>query len=152
MSKYIKLINSSDQVLVDDFVYHYLNSFAWGKFSGYAYCGQLRMSMHRFLLGLEKYDGKITDHINRDKLDNRLNNLRVGTQSENSANIESKANSSSKYLGVNKVSGLSKPWKAQIHKNKKKYYIGYFKTEREAAKAYDAKAKELHGEYANLNF
>jgi hypothetical protein len=43
-------------------------------------------------------------------------------------------------------------WQAQIGCNGKKIFIGYFDDEEAAARAYDAKAAELFGEYAALNF
>lgn len=58
----------------------------------------------------------------------------------------------SKFKGVSYYKGNStNRWIAYISKNKKKHHLGYFPTEIEAAKAYNEKAKELHGEFAKLN-
>lgn len=73
---------------------------------------------------------------------------------ENRARINNN-NRTSKYIGVNKVSNNSsiknKLWRAQIQHNKKQITIGHFKTEKEAAIAYNKKAKELRGPDAYQN-
>jgi len=62
-----------------------------------------------------------------------------------------KQQGTSTYKGVNWHRQHQK-WQAQIAKDKKNYHLGYFTSELEAAKAYDAKAKEFFGEFAHLNF
>jgi len=46
----------------------------------------------------------------------------------------------------------ARPWEARISFNTKKIYLGSYKTKEEAARAYDKKAIELFGEFAQLNF
>jgi len=91
------------------------------------------------------------DHKNLDRSDNRLLNLREATHQENAANCSASIRGVSKYLGVMPSKTKGK-WVAQIKKNYKSGYIGTFRTEIEAAKAYDAEAIVVHGEFANLNF
>jgi hypothetical protein len=55
-------------------------------------------------------------------------------------------------IGLKGVYPRKKRFAAEISANCKHYYLGLFKTPVEAALAYDAKAKELHGQYARLNF
>ncbi len=94
---------------------------------------------------------EVVDHINGDKLDNRRTNLRVCTQSENARNNNKprKRKTSHLFKGVHWDGSA---WVAQIQVNKIKHYLGRFSSEFEAARAYDRKAKELHGAFASLNF
>jgi hypothetical protein len=105
--------------------------------------------MHRLIIGLKKGQRLQVDHINHNGLDNRGCNLRLCTAQQNQWNYTKASNKSSKYKGVcrHKCGG----WTAYINKNKKLIYLGYFKTEIEAAETYNAKAKELFGEFAKLN-
>ena len=105
--------------------------------------------MHRMILGLT--DKKIlVDHKDRNGLNNIKSNLRIATRSQNNANTISRPGSSSKYLGVCFYKHTGK-WAARIRKNGKLIHIGQFETEENAAIAYNKKAIELHGEFANLN-
>lgn len=100
--------------------------------------------MHQLITGFKQ-----TDHINHNGLDNRRINLREVTRSQNSMN-QRKTRGVSKYKGVYWNKSRRK-WLAQIQINKKHTYLGLFISETEAAEAYNEKAKELFGEYANLN-
>lgn len=83
------------------------------------------------------------DHINRNKLDNRICNLREATQSENSQNQSIRKNKTSKYIGVH-FCKTSEKWKAQIQSSKQKKCLGYFDTEDDAYNAYLSAKKCLH--------
>jgi hypothetical protein len=82
----------------------------------------------------------VVDHINGDKLDNRLENLQVVSQR---ANV-SKSNKlkTSKYIGVSWCKSAKK-WTTKIQINSKKKHLGYFTNEEEAHLAYQNKLKEL---------
>ena len=110
---------------------------------------QMRAQMHRLIMNVP--NGMVTDHINHNGLDNRKSNLRVCTCSENNRNKRSQKGSTSIYKGVCRHKATGK-WRARIKFEGKRMHIGYFTDEKEAARAYDAKAKELFGEYALLNF
>jgi hypothetical protein len=108
------------------------------------------IAMHREILNVP--DGLLVDHINHNTLDNRRANLRPATKQQNSWNQRKKrGNFTSQYKGVhfNKAMGR---WEARLVYNGKDIPLGYFDDEASAAKAYDAKAAELFGEYAALNF
>lgn len=101
----------------------------------------------------EKYYGKtpegyVVDHIDGNQLNNRSGNLRICTQAENIANSKSRGGKS-KYRGVYK--SRNGKWVAQLSSNGERFCIGTFDNEVDAAKAWDKKATEVHGEYANLN-
>ena len=111
---------------------------------------QRNVRMHRVILGEPK--GKIIDHINHNGLDNRRANLRVATRQQNTWNKrKQRGNCSSQYKGVTWLKRVGK-WQARIICNGKSIFIGYFDDEEKAARAYDARAAELYGDYAALNF
>ena len=92
--------------------------------------------MHRLLLGNIDEDA-VVDHINGNTLDNRKNNLRVCTQSDNLANCHV-IRGSSGAIGVTPHYGK---YQARINRNKKRIYLGRFNTISEARLAiekYDA--------------
>jgi len=110
---------------------------------------QKAVRMHRVIL--KPPEGKFVDHINHNGLDNRRANLRVCTIQQNMWNKrKQRGNYSSKYKGVN-WSKNERKWVARVTCNGRQVFLGYFDDEKEAAMAYDAKAKELFGEYAAPN-
>lgn len=90
---------------------------------------------------------KFIDHKDTIRTNNKLDNLRWATKSENERNRNKRLNVSSKYKGVCWDKTKSK-WIAYINSK----YIGYYDNEIDASKAYDEKAIELFGEYAKTNF
>jgi hypothetical protein len=107
--------------------------------------------MHREILSAVV--GQEVDHVNGDRLDNRRCNLRFCTRGENCYNARLRSNNRSGYRGVRYCPQLNKtnPWSAQIKGDKRLRHIGYFPTAKDAAMAYNEKAKELHGEFARIN-
>ena len=93
-----------------------------------------RIFMHRVILGLKYKDGKITDHSNRDGLDNRRENLRVISVAKNAQNHRKYSQNTSGYNGVY-WSIPNKKWKAQIMVNKRGIYLGYYDDINDAIKA-----------------
>lgn len=87
------------------------------------------------------------DHRDQDKSNNRLDNLRLATNGQNQFN--KRAQTHKKFKGVYSHKGK---FKAEITHQKERFYLGLFECEVEAAKAFDKKAKDLHGEFAQLNF
>jgi hypothetical protein len=148
--------------IVDPDDYYRLSRFHWypqrGRSNVYAYRFEPYLkgrkprshAMHRDILHLPP--GRICDHINGNGLDNRKANLRQSTYAQNSWNRpKGSIQSSSKYKGVCKHNKDGK-WQAQIAVNRTRIYLGRFKTQTEAAKAYDNAAKKYHKEFASLNF
>ncbi|UIW12540.1 MAG: hypothetical protein [Enterobacter phage ENC19] len=108
--------------------------------------------VHRVVWFLEYgYQVDTIDHIDLNPLNNDPSNLREASTQQNHYNKNGKPNTSSTYKGVSWDKSTCK-WKVGIQHNKKKIHLGYFDDEVEAAKAYDAKAIEIGGQYARLNF
>jgi len=152
--KEITLANNKGVVFVDDEDYNYLSNYKWYLSTfGYPqtsiYINKKRTSkqMHLFLINTPK--DYVTDHIDRNPLNNQKENLRIVTISQNQMNISKRKKiTTSKYKGV---SLYKNKWQAQIQINKKPYHLGYYLNEIDAAKAYNKAAKELFGKYAKLN-
>lgn len=89
----------------------------------------------------------VMDHINRNKTDNRIANLRSCEHFENAANKGPLVHG--KYRGVFKEGNR---WRVIITKHKLQYCKGSYLTPEDAAKAYDHWARIMHGEFAFLNF
>ena len=106
--------------------------------------------MHRYLTDCPA--GKLVDHADGDGLNNRRANMRVCTHTENMWNQRAQATGRkvSRFKGVTwKPRG--KPWAAAIQQRGERLYIGSYRTEEEAARAYDAAAKVFHGRFACTN-
>lgn len=104
--------------------------------------------LHRLILGPE-CEGSHVDHVNRDPLDNRRQNLRICTAHQNNMNRGKRKTNTSGFLGVD--SRPNGKFRARVGINSKRVCIGDFDTAEEAAEARDMVASRLHGEFAALN-
>jgi hypothetical protein len=101
---------------------------------------------------IEVPEGMVVDHINHDGMDNRRANLRAATYSQNLCHRKKRSGAKqSKYKGIY-WRKKNRKWQAVITFDRKKIYLGYFRNEIDAAKAYDRAAMKYHGEFASLNF
>lgn len=143
--------------IVDDEDFEHLSKYNW-QLNGYYAVRQLPVSespkgsqsrMHREIMNAPI--GMEVDHINGDKLDNRKSNLRICTRQENQRNRRKSIKpSSSKYKGV-KYDKRYKKYEAFLTINRKYIFLGTYKTEREAAIAYNLAVKDYFGEFSWLN-
>lgn len=153
--------------IVDDEDFEMLNRFKWHACKSkqtfyaerfeYGNGSRIRIKMHRLLTGAKK--NELVDHKDHNGLNNQKSNLRVCDYSQNNANKA--AYGVSKYRGVSlkivtyrSKSGELKTynyWKAEIFSDDKVRFLGYFKSEIEAARRYNEEAKKVHCEFANLN-
>lgn len=114
------------------------------------YVGKIRM--HREILNApDQFD---VDHKDGDGLNNRRSNLRLATNTQNQQNRgRNLRKSATLYKGVRYTPRGLKHYSARIYQNGSAITVeGMFSTAEEAARAYDAKATELFGEFAKLNF
>jgi hypothetical protein len=140
--------------LVDDEDFKWLSKHNWyASISGYNYYAQRtkkrkNIRMHRVILNAPK--GVIVDHINGNSLDNRKQNLRLCSQSENMCNRLSPVINTSGFKGVSQIK-TSKKWEAYINKDGKRVRLGNFLSAKEAALAYNKAAIKYPRDFAKLN-
>lgn len=158
--------------MVDDEDFEHLNNFTWSAHihpDGGRYAvthikikppingvRQRQIKMHRIIMGCTYRDGKIIDHIDGNGLNNQKSNLRFCTCSENGMNRKPNINGTSKYKGVSLSTTKRENGKVYCYwvagiKLKKYTWLGCFKNETDAAKAYNDAALKYFGEFANLN-
>ncbi len=151
----IKLTNSDLFAVVDDCDTILLSKMNWSACKGrktfyaYASINGKRVLMHRLILRVTGSKNHV-DHKNGNGLDNRRENLRVCTITENNINRGAYKNNRVGLKGVNPFKNGK--FGARITIGGKLSYLGIFNTAEDAGKAYDKAAKIYHGEFANLNF
>ena len=112
--------------------------------NGYVMCSNEHcLKLHNLILGTDtsRYYG---DHINRDRLDNRRENLRIVTPSQNRMNCGLRKDSR---YGVTGIFKTGNRWGARISKDHKNIILGYFDTKEEAITARKEAEKIYFGEY-----
>lgn len=153
------------EIWVDNEDYKYLSSVNWyvknnGDGNLYA-IRQIQengirkeIAMHRLLLGITDRNIHV-DHKDGNSLNNQKHNLRICTNAQNRLNSKkyTRKNNTSIYKGVRKdvTRKLVKPWQAYISIEGKRIILGRFKTEIEAARAYNKAAVKYHKEFARVN-
>lgn len=144
---FIKLANSDEEMICDKEDLYKIENFRWRlSHKGYARCvitinGKRRtVFAHRFLIGAKKEE--IVDHINRNRLDNRRENLRIVDIKASSINRCLKKGNKTGYAGVYKNNDC---WTAKITKDGKWVTIGRFNTFDEAVDARRKAEKEIYG-------
>lgn len=158
----LELKNTNLVAIIDDNPNDYITKKPWGiQRNGYVtrtiYLGKINGKytnkteyLHRLVFNPDL--GFQVDHIDGNKLNNKLNNLRMCTNQENNRNTKSRKGSTSQYKGVSWDSS-NKKWLSQICiGNNKHIRIGRFLCEIDAAKAYDNEARKHFGEFCYLNF
>lgn len=156
MIVYFKVKNTYIEVLVDREDLHHLNENRYSvskKLGGtyYLYDQKLKIYFHRKIMNCP--NDRIIDHIDGNSLNNQKNNLRIVTNSQNTFNQKkTKSKVTSRFKGVCFYDRLKfKPWRAYINFCGKRIDLGYYKTEIDAAIAYNNKAMQLMGEFVCLN-
>lgn len=145
--------------LVDDTDYEYLSQFKWHNSHGYAKRNviekgkQVMRSMQSYIMASTA--DFVVDHVDRNPLNNQRSNLRLSTKAQNNCNTKRVVGPSG-YRGVgyyyDKRGNKPPRWQVNIVLNGKRKFLGLFDNAEIAARVYDIAAKELHGEFAVLNF
>lgn len=140
--------------VVDDSDFESLSQHKWYAMEGistfYAMCniqterGRRPIAMHVAIMG-----GINVDHKDLDGLNNRRQNLRFATSSQNKMNSRGRFNRHANFKGIERH---GRKWRAYVKVAGKKLYVGTSTDEAEAAKLYDAAAREHYGEFARPNF
>jgi len=141
--------------IVDDADFEEMSRHKWCFSKGYAIRGVIQegkkwttLPMHVAIMG--KIEGLEIDHVSGNRLDNRRENLRRVTRSQNNQNQAPCRPGTSQYKGVYWFKRV-KLWRAQIKIDKKGISLGYYNSETEAATAYNNAAIKHFGQYARLN-
>lgn len=119
--------------------------------TGYRYLGFLNKKFKEHRIVWELHHGPIPngleiDHINGDKTDNRIENLRLCTRTQNNFNTRRRRNTTQPYRGV-RLRCDGKKYVARINFHGVEYHLGSYDTEEQAIEAYRTKARELAGEF-----
>ncbi len=157
MTKVIQLTEEYS-TLIDDKWYEYLMQWNWRYAQGYAVrSGTIEdgeyfkrtIFMHRVIMNTP--DDMETDHISGNRLDNRVENLRICTSQENSFNAgKTTSETTSKYKGVSFRNGDEK-WRARIQFNGEMIHLGDYCCEELASIKYNESAIKYFGSFARLN-
>lgn len=133
---------------MDDADYEMLNAHKWCAWQHgqtfYATRAANTIHMHRVIMG-----AKGVDHVNGDGLDNRRTNLRRATHQQQAMNTRKRAGCTSQFKGIHRS---GRKWVALIKTAGRQMRLGSFDNEEDAARAYDAAAREHFGEFARVNF
>jgi hypothetical protein len=108
------------------------------------YCHRLAWALH-----YGEWPKASIDHVNGDKGDNRIVNLRLADQAQNGHNRGANSNNKAGLKGVCFHRGTGK-WKAEIMARGKRRHLGLFQTPKEAHAAYSAAAASLHQDFARV--
>lgn len=120
-----------------------------GRLSNVSIAGKA-FAVHRIIWKLiYGYDStKFIDHIDRNPLNNRLDNLREATAAENMHNRSINKNNSTGFKGVT-YDKFKKKWCAKIYINCSAKWLGFFESPEKAHEAYCAEAKKLFGAFSS---
>lgn len=152
----MKRIKVSDKIaLINDDDFTHISKYTWREKHGYAVTDiwnkrqkkKIMVSMHRLITAAS--NGVLVDHVNRNRLDNQRENLRICDHQKNQANKAPRGKT--KIKGVEFRNDRKASWRARLKYNNENIELGYYDNRYEAAKAYNEKSKELFGAFAYQN-
>ena len=161
---YLEIKTNQEQTfLIDKEDYEKINNYHWyvykkRKQGDYYVCSditsngeRIKISLHRYLMNCVRGDNIIVDHNNGNTLDNRKNNLRIATRSENQRNCKTQQNCQSGRKGVRKHK-LCNKWQARITVNNKEKYLGLYNTFEEACNAREKAENKYFGDFKSYEY
>ena len=141
------IVSPEDYELLSQYIWNQdKNGYVSGRINGKNY------PIHRFIMDAKK--GQKIDHINGNTLDNRRENLRLATISQNNQNLhrdKTDGTYTSKFRGVY-YSKNDKRYSSKIKHNYKQYWLGYFDNEIDAAEAFDMYVVHNKLDFYGLNY
>jgi len=147
LSDYYYIGYTSDETVfyfdIDD--YEKISKVSWTVNSNGYLCGRYNgknILIHRLILE----NNQIIDHINHNKLDNRKENLRIVSKSQNAMNARLSKNNTSGHTGVSFIKSYNK-WMSYIMINGELKNLGYFSDKNDAIKERESAEKHYFGEY-----
>jgi hypothetical protein len=153
--KTIPLTDTDKVTLVDDEDFKEVSKYRWRiNPEGYVMSSKIVIGkerrLHRLIINVSR--GMEVDHVDHDPLNNTRKNLRIVTRSQNMGNcIKHRDKGKGQYKGVY-WHKRGKKWMARICHNYEMIYLGLFKSEEQAAIAYDLAALKYFKEFSKLNF
>lgn len=143
------IVDAEDYEWLSQYKWHAIRDDGTGTYYARRTENGRHIAMHREIM--QPPEGKVTDHMNGNGLDNRRANMRNCSRGENSQNRRKNSHTLSGYKGVWQDKKTGKYW-ASIHQKRQGFYDGPFDTAIEAARAYDRLALALFGPFARINF
>ena len=143
---------AGDKFIIDTNMYEMVKDYCWRKDpNGYIVANSRDSTnkiirIHRLIMDVMDKPNILIDHKNWDKSDNRKENLRYSTKSQNNINIKRKSNNTTGYTGVTR--SKNNKYLARISFNGRRYNLGTYENIENAIKARHEAEKQLHGEWS----
>ena len=144
----VAVVDEVDLGLVDHLSWHAMPGKRDTFYAATSIAGR-RVYMHRFLLGLRGRT-PLVDHRDGDGLNNRLQNLRIATGTQNNGNRRRQVTAGTPFKGVT-FDTWTGTYKAQLMCRGVNHHLGRFVDSMDAARVYDAAARTYFGEFARFN-
>lgn len=154
---YIGYTQSNKEFYFDKEDFELVKQYCWDIDSSNGYVKTIdninntgKLYLHRLIMGCKKNDGITIDHINRNRVDCRKNNLRIVTRCQNNMNMAIRCDNTSGRKGVH-YNKLKNKWEAKISVNKKKIWLGSYEEFEDAVRAREEAEEKYFGEYNTIN-
>jgi hypothetical protein len=155
---YIGYTQSNDKFYFDKEDYTLVSKYCWSIDNQNGYVKTIdkvnntgKLYLHRLVMNCSKGDNTIVDHIDRNRVNCRKNNLRIVTRCQNNMNMSIRCDNTTGVTGVHWDKKM-KQWCSLISANKTKIHLGYFDNFEDAVKARKEAEEKYFGEYNRTNY